>query len=216
MRVVASIQARMNSTRLPGKVLLHLGSRRVLEWVVDRCQQAPSVDETVIAVGDRPENEAIIEWCTRNSCKFLQGPEDDLLERHRNVAEEFEADVLVRLTGDCPFVPPDEIDRVYEQYTDRELEYAWNGTDRCPIGIQVDVINPIVFDRLQRDGHTHPVSPLRSVNEYNTWTAASEEWEKLREVHLAVDTPTDYWYLLDAIEAVGSEPQDVARWLAET
>lgn len=82
MDVVASIQGRLGSTRLPGKVLYHLGNRRVLQWVVDRTVDSSAIDRTVVAVGDQPENEALQEYCRRNEIRYLTGPETNLLARH--------------------------------------------------------------------------------------------------------------------------------------
>jgi spore coat polysaccharide biosynthesis protein SpsF len=112
MTTTISIQARMGSTRLPGKVLLSLPSKRLLAQVRAQCLTTKRPDDVVVAIGNEPPNEAIVEWCERTDCRYVEGPESNLLERHRRVAVETDCDVLVRITGDCPFVPPEEIDRV--------------------------------------------------------------------------------------------------------
>jgi spore coat polysaccharide biosynthesis protein SpsF len=79
MHIVASIQARLGSTRLPGKVLFHLGDRRVLQWCIDRTTAAEAVDETIVTTGNRPENDAIKRYCERADTAYSVGPEENLL-----------------------------------------------------------------------------------------------------------------------------------------
>lgn len=215
MSVVASVQARMGSTRLPGKVLLPLGERRVLGWVAGRCVAAERVDDLRLTTGRGPENEAITEWCRRTGYDCLTGPEENLLERHRAVAAATDADVLVRVTGDCPFVPSEEIDRVVQEHHTNDAGYTTSHTERMPIGTAVDVIDIGLLDELADLGDTHPVVRLRE--NPDTWGvrfADSDDWAEFGTVHLAVDTPGDYWSLTDAVDAVGSDPRAVAGWIA--
>ena len=215
MSVVASIQARMGSTRLPGKVLLSLGGRRVIGWVVWRCAAAEHVDELRVTTGRGPENGVITEWCRRAGHDSLTGPEEDLLERHRAVAEATHADVLVRVTGDCPFVPAEEIDRVVAEHRANGAGYTTNHTDRMPVGTAVDVIDVDLLDELADLGDTHPVVRLReNPDSWNVRFTDSDDWAAFRTAHVAVDTPDDYWSLADAVDAVGSDPVAVARWMA--
>ncbi|QCC46950.1 cytidylyltransferase domain-containing protein [Halobellus limi] len=210
------IQARLGSTRLPGKVLYQLGSRRVLGWVVERARQAESVTEAVLTVGDRPENDAIREWCERNGVPADTAPEDDLLERHYQAAETADSDPVVRITGDCPFVSPPEIDRVFQEHEQNDARYTTNHTDGMPIGTAVDVIDREVIEKLRELGDTHPVRRLRNnPREWDVVVTPNERWMGFSDAHLAVDTPDDYWLLSDAVGAVGSRPRAVAEWLAE-
>lgn len=215
MSVVASVQARMGSTRLPGKVLLPIGERRVLGWVAERCSAAETIDDLRLTTGLGPENEAIAEWCRRAGHGSLTGPEEDLLERHRAVAEAAGADVLVRVTGDCPFVPSEEIDRVVGDHRNHDAAYTTNHTERMPVGTAVDVIDVDLLDELADLGDTHPVVRLReNPDAWEVNYTDSDELAEFGTVHVAVDTPDDYWSLVDAVDAVGSDPLAVARWMA--
>lgn len=214
MSLTASIQVRLGSSRLPGKVLYHLGPKRVIEWVVERCETAETIDGVIVAVGDHPENDAIVEWCERHGVTYLTGPEGDLLKRHRQVARTGGTDPLVRITGDCPFVPPLEIDRVVREHRRRGLAYTTNVCEEMPIGTAVDVIDRAVLDELHEREKSHPVTPLReNPEEWHLAVSSADPWKQYANTHLAVDTPTDYWQLVDAQEAVGSDPQDVLSWL---
>jgi len=210
------IQVRLGSTRLPGKVLYHLGSRRVLEWVVDRCERARDPEGVVVAVGDEPENDAITEWCDRNDVRQVVGPEDDLLARHLAAAEATDGDPVVRVTGDCPFVPPGEIDRLVGEHAASDARYTTNVTDEMPIGTAVDVIDRDVLAELRALEEFHPVMRLRENPE--AWSvdfSPDERWTAHSEAHVAVDTPADYWLLTDALAAVGEDPFDVVRWVSQ-
>jgi len=141
MTAVVHIQARLSSTRLPGKVLYPLGTRRVLGWVIERARRAERPTSTILTVGDRPENDAIREWCERNQVIFDTAPEDDLLERHYQAALTADSDPVVRVTGDCPFVPPSEIDRVIAEHEGNDARYTTNLTEEMPMGTAVDAID---------------------------------------------------------------------------
>lgn len=210
------IQARLGSTRLPGKVLYPLGSRRVLGWVVERARRAEKAGDIILTVGDRPENHAIREWCERNEVGFDTGPEDDLLDRHYQAALTADSDPVVRVTGDCPFVPPSEIDRVIEEHEQNDARYTTNLTDGMPIGTAVDAIDKDVLEELRELGDSHPVRRLReNPEEWDVVVTPNEQWTAVGEAHTAVDTPADYWRLSDAIEAVGDDPRAVTDWVAE-
>lgn len=210
------IQVRLGSTRLPGKVLYPLSSRRVLGWVVERARSTDQLTNMVLTVGDRPENDAIREWCNRNQIIHDTGPEEDLLERHLQAAGKMDTDLVIRVTGDCPFVPPSEIDRVIEEHEQNNARYTTNVTDDMPIGTAVDAIDTEVLEELRERGDNHPVHRLReNPEEWDVEFTPNKQWTTLSESHIAVDTPNDYWTLSDAINAVGDDPMAVAKWVAE-
>lgn len=213
---LVSVQARLGSTRLPGKVLLSLRSDRVLGHVVSRCEGAENISETVIATGDRPENEAIIEWCRRRGTVVTVGPENDLLERHLCTTTERDYEQLVRITGDCPFVPPDEIDRVIERHRANDARYTTNVTDGMPIGTAVDVVDVPLLEDLSELGETHPISlPRNEPDDWQVEFTPNDDLLAYGDAHTAVDTPDDYWTLVDAVDAVGTDPYAVTEWVAE-
>jgi spore coat polysaccharide biosynthesis protein SpsF len=216
MAAVVHIQARLGSTRLPGKVLYPLGGRRVLGWVVERARHAERAGDIILTVGDRPENDAIREWCERHDVSYDTAPEDDLLERHYQAALTANSDPVVRVTGDCPFVPPSEIDRVIEEHEQNNSRYTTNVTDEMPIGTAVDVIDRDVLEELRELGDSHPVRRLReNPEEWAVAVTPNDQWTAVGEAHTAVDTPADYWQLVDAVKTVGTEPRAVTDWIAE-
>jgi spore coat polysaccharide biosynthesis protein SpsF len=214
--VVASVQARLGSTRLPGKVLYPLGDRRVVEWVYDRAQTAAHVDLPALAVGDADPNTALTTLADRRGWSCVVGPEDDLLARHLCVVSETGADLLVRITGDCPFVPPDEIDRVVATHRENDARYTTNHVEGMPIGTAVDVIEPALLDELAARDETHPVALPRSApDEWGVAHTAAPDLTARGPAHAAVDTPADYWRLSDAVAAVGPTPEAVLDRLTD-
>jgi len=108
--VVCIVQARMTSTRLPGKVLLPLGGRPVLAHVIARARLARRVDEVVVAAPDSPSSAPLERACADLGIRYVSGPEHDVLERYRLASEITSADVVVRVTSDCPLIEPVFID----------------------------------------------------------------------------------------------------------
>lgn len=106
MKTVALIQARFDSTRLPGKVLKNLGGKSVLQWVIDAARAIPGVDDVVVATSDQPNDDPIAEFCKSCSCNIYRGEKEDVLTRMAGAARESKADIIFRITADCPFLDP--------------------------------------------------------------------------------------------------------------
>jgi glutamate-1-semialdehyde 2,1-aminomutase/spore coat polysaccharide biosynthesis protein SpsF len=106
MRTVAIIQARMRSSRLPGKVLAKLAGRPVLGWVVRAARAVPGVDAVVIATSTAAQDDTIVSWCSQHDVECFRGSEQDVLDRYAGAARAARADVVLRITSDCPFFDP--------------------------------------------------------------------------------------------------------------
>jgi spore coat polysaccharide biosynthesis protein SpsF len=142
-RVIAIIQARMSSTRLPGKVLLDLGGQPVLERMVERVKRSKLVSETVVATTTDASDDPIVELCTRLETPVFRGSLPDVLDRYYQCARQFGADIIVRLTGDCPLVDPVLIDQVIDELLKQGADFSRNRlpppyTRSYPIGLDVE------------------------------------------------------------------------------
>lgn len=115
MTTVALCQARFASTRLPGKVLLEAGGRTILEHVVTRLSKATMLDRIVVATGQGEANEPIRALCRAKGWCSFSGSEDDVLSRFYRAAELYGADIIVRVTGDCPLLGPEVVDECVRQ-----------------------------------------------------------------------------------------------------
>ena len=112
MKTVAIIQARMGSSRLPGKILKDLMGKTVLQHVIERTQQASSLDDIVIATTTMGQDDVVVREAVKCGVKYFRGSEDDVLSRYYLAAKENNADVVVRITSDCPLIDPVIIDEV--------------------------------------------------------------------------------------------------------
>jgi spore coat polysaccharide biosynthesis protein SpsF len=151
VKVVAIIQARMGSTRLPGKVLLDLAGEPVLARVVERVLRAQTLDRAVVATTIQPADEAIARLCAERGWPCFRGSEEDVLDRYYHAAAAHRADVVVRITSDCPLIEPEVVDRVVREFLERQpgLDYAANTLPprTFPRGLDTEVM---CFDALER------------------------------------------------------------------
>jgi spore coat polysaccharide biosynthesis protein SpsF len=142
-QVVAIIQARMSSTRLPGKVLLDLGGRPVLDRMIERVKQAKAVSETVVATTTDPSDDPIVTLCEQLGTPVFRGSLPDVLDRYYQCARQFKAEIVVRLTGDCPLIDPELIDEVIFGLFDPPSDFSCNRlpppfSRSYPIGLDVE------------------------------------------------------------------------------
>lgn len=141
MNTVAVVQARMSSSRLPGKVLLPLGGRTVLGCVVARLRRARRLDSIVIATSTDLTDLVIAEWARELGVRACRGPLDNVLARYALAAREAGADTVVRITADCPLVDPGVVDAMVEQFAAVPCDYLSNALQRTyPRGLDVEVM----------------------------------------------------------------------------
>ncbi len=151
--IIATVEARMRSSRMPGKVLLPLAGKPALERLVERVRRSTYVDDVVVATTVNPEDEAIVEHCRKMECRCFRGSEDDVLSRVLGAARDARADVIVELTGDCPLVDHRHIDSVIELFYSDRYDYAANIIERSfPDGFDVQVFPVRVLEQV--DGLT--------------------------------------------------------------
>jgi glutamate-1-semialdehyde aminotransferase/spore coat polysaccharide biosynthesis protein SpsF (cytidylyltransferase family) len=158
VKVVAIIQARMGSTRLPGKVLMDLDGIPVLEWVVRACNAAPGVDDVWVATSTLDADDAIEAFCSRIGVLCYRGSETDVLDRIWRCAALAGADVTLRITGDCPFVDPQVIGGVVRLIRQNpKLAYASNVSPRTyPDGLDVQAMSWAALDAARAEA-TRPI-----------------------------------------------------------
>jgi len=155
MNVVAIVQARMSSTRLPGKVLLDLAGEPMLVRVVRRVRRASRVDQVVVAATTDPADDPIAACCASHEWACFRGSHDDLLDRYYQAAREHRADVVVRVTSDCPLIDPGLIDRVVGEFFAGQpaVDYACNSmpVKTYPRGLDTEAIRIDALERAWRE-----------------------------------------------------------------
>jgi spore coat polysaccharide biosynthesis protein SpsF len=195
MRVVAIIQARMGSTRLPGKVLMDLGGEPVLVRVVERTRRAKTLDEIVVATSDLAADNAIAQLCVERSWHYFRGSAADVLDRYYRAAVATRADVIVRITADCPLIDPDVVDLVVGEFLKQGADYASDDNPRTfPRGLDAEVLTFSALERAWNEGkeayQREHVTPF--VYEH-------PEWFSLISVHNDTDY-SQYRWTLDNVE----------------
>lgn len=140
-RVVAVVQARMQSTRLPGKVLRDLGGEPVLAWVLRAAGAADGIDEVVVATSTDGADDAVAAFAEDYGVRAVRGSQDDVLSRFLTAARESGADAIVRLTADCPLLDPAIISQAVALWRlDPALDYVSTTQNRSlPRGLDVEV-----------------------------------------------------------------------------
>jgi spore coat polysaccharide biosynthesis protein SpsF len=204
MRTVAIIQARMGSTRLPGKVLLPLFDHSVLGHVIRRVQASQTLDDIIIATTNLLPDEAIATEAEKYHAKVYRGSEQDVLSRYYEAALEAQAECVVRITSDCPLIEPEIMDRVVRLREQAKADYASNVLHRSyPRGLDVEVFTMDALARAYHEGakpdqreHVTPYlyqnpDQFHMASEVNEedhsqyrWTLDTlEDWELIRRIY---------------------------------
>ena len=142
--VVCIIQARMGSSRLPGKVLKDICGKPMLAWVVERVRLARTVDQVVVATTADIGDDLIAAYCQANQIECFRGDVFDVLDRYYQAARRYGAGVVVRVTADCPLIDPQLIDQAVKELRRRGLDFTANRLPppfkrTYPIGLDVEV-----------------------------------------------------------------------------
>ena len=208
MKVVAIIQARMGSTRLPGKVLMDVGGRPMLAFMLERLQRATMLNEIWVATSARSQDDPIVSLCTSLGTNCHRGPEDDVLERYRQTAGVSGADVIVRLTADCPLICPEVVDKVAAAFMNAAppVDYASNCICRTyPRGLDTEAVSRGALDVAAIDA-TDPAD--REHVTYFIWRQPKrfqhlsvEDFQNHSDLRWTVDTPED----MDLIRRIEGE-----------
>lgn len=136
------IQARMGSTRLPGKVLKILNGRPMLWHIIQRLKAVWNADEIIVATSEKEVDKPITVLSEEHGFKYFTGSEDDVLERYVTAAERYGIDVIVRITADCPLVDPGIIQELINKHLAEQNDYTSNVVERTfPRGLDAEVVN---------------------------------------------------------------------------
>lgn len=187
--ILAILQARVSSTRLPGKVLKPLLGEPMLVRQIERIRRAKSIDQVVVATSLAPDDDAIESLCRSHELTCFRGSLEDVLDRFYQVACAYPADSVVRLTGDCPLIDPDLIDRVAELHEKGGFDYTSNSVERTyPDGLDVEVVR---FDSLRQAWRD---AKLQSEREHVTsYLYKHPELFKIGQLKQSVDQSAMRW-----------------------
>ena len=207
MKTVATIEARMTSNRLPGKILLKAAGMSMLEHLVRRLRAVPSVDTIVLATTVNAADAPLVELAERMGIAVFRGDEDDVMLRVIDAAASVNADVMVEITGDCPIIDPEIVEQTIRMFKAHQVDYVSNVLVRSyPDGMDTQVLRLETLKRSaamtnDRLDHEHVTLHIRNHPELFTHVhlVAPPEihWP---ELGLTLDERSDYELLKRIIE----------------
>ncbi|MCX8024261.1 MAG: glycosyltransferase family protein [Thermanaerothrix sp.] len=212
LNIVAIVQARMSSSRLPGKVLHDLAGRPILVWSVERARRARYVNHVVVATTTDVADDPIVALCQVRNYLWWRGHPYDVLDRFYQAARHFKADVIVRLTADCPLVDPGLIDATVEALLQQGADFAanrlpppWRRT--YPIGLDVEVCTFDALERAWREAKAphqrEHVMPYLYEVEGRFHTVILNAEQDYGQVRWTVDTPQDLEVVRELVALLG-------------
>ncbi len=208
-KVCAIVEARMASTRLPGKVMLPLAGAPALQRLVERLFSSLYIDDIIIATTENSEDSVICDLAKQINVKYFRGEENDIACRLKGAAEDCGADLIVQITGDCPLIDPAHVDKSIEMFEEGGLDYVSNSLTRSfPIGFDVrlftlDVLKKAIDltdDPIDRIHGSYFIYRRPDIFRLGGWRAD----EKLNrpEIRLTLDEYADYKLLKKIFDAL--------------
>lgn len=205
--VLAIVQARMSSTRLPGKVLKPILGRPMLWRQLERLQHSCKIDQLMVATSDQPDDRLLVSMCTDIGVACFCGSLDDVLDRFHNAALSVGADTIVRLTGDCPIIDAGVVDTVICHFQTTKCDYASNtNPPTYPDGLDVEVMS---FDSLQQawseaklPSQREHVTPFIHQQPERFKLANCVYHTDLSHLRWTVDEPEDFEFVTKVFEAL--------------
>ncbi len=189
----------MNSSRLPGKIMLPILGRPMLELLIERLQRTQHLDEILVATTTNETDDEVEDLTCRVGVGCFRGSEHDVLDRVLKAARAASADVIVEITGDCPLIDPEVVERVLEAYMSFEFDYVSNVLTRTfPRGLDTQVFSTAVLEqvaRLTQDPNDREHVSLfiyEHPEKFSLHNVESGIPEKFWDLRLTVDTCEDY------------------------
>jgi len=198
-KTVATIEARMTSSRLPGKVLMEAAGKPMLELMVERLERVPSLDGVIIATTVNTTDDPIADLAARLGVECFRGSEDDVLQRVLDAARAFDVDVIVEMTGDCPLIDPGLVETCIQGYFGSGVDYVSNILERTyPIGMDTqvfatDVLADVASRTEDEADHEHvSLYIYRHPEIYSLKNFPGPAELSNPELGLTLDTPEDF------------------------
>ena len=222
---IAIIQARTGSSRLSGKILLKIKGKTMLEHMIERVSKSKKLDKIVIATTDQKNDDVIISLAKKLNIDYFRGSEDDVLDRYYNACNEYDADIVVRLTSDSPLLDGKIIDDVIEEYTSGDYDFVGTlapSPRTFPDGLGVEIFSSKLLSDAQLnakklDEREHvTLYFLRQPNKFKLHRIDFKNNSSKYRFNL--DYPEDYTFLKKIYENFYSKDKnfqidDVIQWL---
>jgi len=197
--VLAIIQARMGSTRLPGKVLREINDRPLLTYQLDRISKSKKLDKVVVATSILEKDDAIEGFCKDYGVACYRGSENDVMSRYYNCAKLYNPNVVVRMTADCPLIDPEIIDKVIQKFENDSVDYCGNTvppeTSKFPDGSDIEVFSMQALERANltvEDKHRREHVTFQFWQDQNYTSSQYTQDKDWSNYRITVDYPEDF------------------------
>ena len=196
-RVIAIVQARIGSKRLPGKVFLKLNNKPLIWWVISRLKRVKEINNIIIATTKRKEDDKLINWSKKNKINYFRGSQRNVLNRYYNCAKKFKGQIIVRITADDPLKDYSIVSKFIQILQKKKLDYVSNTIKPTfPVGLDVEVIRIEVLKNLNSLVKTnydkeHVTQYL--IRNYKKFKVMNVKYKQnLSQLRMTIDTKNDY------------------------
>lgn len=213
-KIVCIIQARMGSTRLPGKVLKEIDGNPMLQYTIENLRNSQLIDQIILATSILDKDDPLEEFANEIGVDLFRGSEEDVLSRYYHAAKENNADIVVRITGDCPLIDYRITDQVIQLFLDNEADFAANNIERTfPRGVDTAVFS---FDALEKahknaekeEEREHVVPYIKEThqNEFKLTNYEAEGKFRRSDIRITVDEEDDFKLVKEIISRIEERP----------
>ena len=209
-RIVASIEARMTSSRLPGKVLLNaIDDISMLQYMIERLKESKKIDHIVIATSDNKADNSIVDLCKKIKIDYFRGSENDVLDRVYQTHKYTCSEIVVELTGDCPLIDPKIIDESVDLYLENDFDYVSNAHVRSyPDGLDTQVfsfalleeVNKLATSDYDRENVTSFIYRNNENFDYKLKALVANKINFWPELRITLDDKGDYLLIKNIID----------------
>lgn len=224
MKIHVFLQARMGSSRLPGKIMLNLEDKKVLEHDINRIKKSKYIDDIIVCTTTEKKDDIIEKFCSDNNIKYFRGSENNVLDRYYQASLIYKPDIIVRITSDCPMIDPNIIDDMIENYKlniNTSPYYSPKYFDPNKSHNFPDGFNPEIFtfkilkeawNNATSDYDKEHVGPYMKrkygILEYEIKLTNKYENLKFENLHLSLDTEKDYELLKNIFHNIYAKNND--------
>lgn len=223
MKIVVVIQARMGSTRLPGKILMPMGNTDNLTYVVERCNKIIGINEVIVATSSLPQDDVVEEWCESNEIKCYRGSEDDVLTRFIQAAKPYNPDYVIRVTADCPFLDYEMASEMVALIRKEKVDII-DLEGSIPRGLAVEIISYKALQYIHYKGlekrHREHVTyyAYEFKKEFTRTSYIIDSTSKESSLRITLDTDEDYKLLTQIAKQFNDifvSSKDVVKYLLQ-
>jgi len=205
MKIAAIIQARMTSSRLPGKVLMDLAGKPALQRMIERLRESNQLDDIIVATTTNEADNPIIKLCEKLNCNYFRGDEHNVLDRVLKTAQNFNIDAIVETTGDCPLIDYNHINELIELYRNGNCDFVSNIEERTfPRGYDIRIFSTSALERVDKEvdneiDRQHVatwmyLNPKGKAN-YKRYNLLAPIGQSRPDLEITLDTPEDYFLI---------------------